>query len=194
MRKVRALALLVLAACGSATEPVVKPNPKLDPYFIVRVRNQLDTTTAPGRAHWHIYELFTGPYDRLNGIQNQGAISLEDLRLNHYFRCVGAQADSVGQRFVSILAVADTTTSNLTPDATAFAFVQAWYDGNHTPPAGWMAIALPPTDAWTSAQFTAGHGLVSTDPIKWGLDWTGRGAINFYERPSTDTDPLCTTF
>lgn len=187
--------LAVLAACGGSGDGggITPPPPKKpDPYITVRVQNLLDTTMAPGRAQWHVYALLTGPYDAQNGISPQGAISLEDVRLHHNVICIKVGADSVGQRLISPIAVADTTTEALTPDATADGIIQAWYGGNHTLPSGWMAIVVTPTDAWVSQQYTAGHGLTKLDPIKWGFDWTAATTMTFYER--SDSDPTCATF
>lgn len=187
------LALCVFsAACGSSAAVDITnpppPKPKaLDPFLTVRMRNQLDTTTSPGRAHWHIYALLSGPYTNQNGISPQGAISLEDVRLGHTMRCTGAGADSVGQRFLSLLALADTTTEALTADASTATMARAWYDGNQVLPSGWMAIAFPPTDVWDSQQFRNGHGLTDVDPIKWAWDWSAAGTSTLYERAAADT-------
>jgi len=196
-RIISLVALVLIAACGGSgsdggiTTPPPKPK-ALDPFLTIRVRDLMDTTTAPGRAHWHIYALLTGPYTGLNGIARQGEVSLIDVRLGHNVVCGGASADSVGQRLITMLAVADTTTANLTPDATAEGLANDWYAGNHALPSGWMALTFTPQDAWNSAQFLAGHGLTRDDPIKWGFDWTNGGTAAFYER--TDTDPACATF
>lgn len=193
--KIRSLYLLLaLVACGGSEDGgITDPPPKKpDPYVTVRVRNMLDTTTAPGRAQWHVYAMLTGPYDAQNGVSYQGNVGLDDLRLDHIFRCVSVAADSVGQRFLSVVAFGDTTTEALTPDAQASAMATAWFSGNHNLPAGWMAITFPPTDAWQSAQYLAGHGLTKADPIKWGFDWTESGTMTFYER--TDQDAICATF
>jgi hypothetical protein len=184
--------LFAIAACGGAADIVTPPKkPALDPGLTIRVRDLMDTTTAPGRAHWHVYAILTGPYTALNGVALQGAIDLNDVRLGHNVLCVGVGADSVGQRLITVLAVADTTTSSLTPDATADDIVNAWYAGNHTLPARWAALTFPPQDAWNSVQFQNGHGQTKGDPIKWGFDWTGPGTASFYER--TDSDPLCSS-
>jgi hypothetical protein len=193
MRDLLVFSALVALACSGSTDDVATPPPrKPDPYVSVRVRQQMDTTTAPGRAHWHLYVLLTGPYSSLNGIGNEGAFLLGDVRLEHTVRCIKVSADSVGQRFMSPIAFADTTTEQGTPDATADAIVNDWYNGNHNLPAGWMAIFVPPTDAWQSAQYVAGHGLTPEDPIRWDWTWSGAAATNFVER--TDSDPACSTF
>lgn len=183
--------LFALAACGGSADNGITPPPpkKPDPYLTIRVRDLMDTTTAPGRAHWHIFSMLTGPYTALNGIGGQGNIGLNDLELSHDVRCVSIQADSVGQRLVSILALADTTTDQLTPDAQFPPVAEQWYNGNHNLPAGWMALTFPAVDAWQSDQYLAGHGLTSADPIKWNFDWTGAGTVSFVER--TDSDLEC---
>lgn len=192
MRIFFATALLILAACGGASDNgVTNPPPpkKPDPYVTIRVRDMMDTTKAPGRGQWHVFAMLTGPYDRLNGISYQGTTGIDDLRLSHNVRCVTVSADSVGERLLSIVAFADTTTEQPTPDAQFATFAQQWYDGSHTLPTGWMVIASTPTDAWQSAQYLAGHGLTSEDPIKWNLDWTESGTMTLTER--TDSDPVC---
>lgn len=185
------LLVLVLAACGG--DGITPPNERaLDPFITVRFQNLIDTTTAAGRAHWHIYMDITSEDPNQAGFQAVGNIGLNDLRLNHLVRCQSVGADSVGQRFVAFLAIADTTTEELTPDAPAEAAARAWFAGNHQLPAGMMAYYQPPTDAWTSQQFEAGHGLVPTDPIKWGFDWTSSTTSTFYER--SDSESACSAF
>src|SRR4051812_4548333 len=125
------ISLAALVACGGSSSDAGITNPpakKPDPFVTVRVRDLMDTMTAPGRAHWHIYALLTGPYTAQNGIANQGNIGLNDLELGHGLRCVSVGADSVGQRLLTVLAVADTTTAELTPDAPAAALINAWYE------------------------------------------------------------------
>lgn len=192
MKKIGLLLIAGLLACGgnSVTPPPVG-KPKPDPYVTVRVRNMLDTTTAVGRAHWHLYALLTAPEVRLDAISGQGAISLQDVRTGHSSACIRIAADSVGERFLATVAVADTTTENLTPDATADSVIASFYAGARTLPAGWDALFITPRDAWNSVQYDNGHGLIPSDPIKWGWDWTGSGATSFYER--TDTD-ICDSF
>jgi hypothetical protein len=193
MRRLSALALVLMAACGGGADVVSPPTkPKPDPYVTVRVQYLMDTTTATGRAHWHMYALLTGPYTNLNGIYPEGNIGLNDVESEHTVRCMRVSADSVGQRFMSPIAFADTTTDQLTPDATAAAIANDWYNGNHVLPAGWKVLFVPPTDAWQSSQYDAGHGLVQSDPIKWDWIWTDAGATSFAER--TDADPACSTF
>jgi hypothetical protein len=179
--------LFAVVACGGTTEPI-KQQPKLDPVITIRLRDQLDTTTAPGRAQWHTYVLLSGPYNDQNGISNQGTITLDDVRRGFGVHCITVGADSVGQRLVAVLAVADTTTSAGSPDASGDAIAAAWYNGNHNLPSGWMALFTAPMDAWDSQQFAAGHGLNSSDPIKWGWDWTASGTTSFYERDVADID------
>lgn len=194
MRAVIAGLALTLAACGgggvtSVVTPPAKPKP--DPYLTIRVRDLMDTTTRPGRADWRTYILLTGPFIGKNALVREGAIGLPDIRAGHNMNCVGVGADSVGQRLIAILAVADTTTSALTSDAPFDSLAARWYAGNLTLPSGWMVLTFAATDAWQSAQYIAGHGLTMADPIKWGFDWTARGTTAFYER--TDTDPVCST-
>lgn len=193
-RYLLATALLVLSACGgssdkSITEPPPAPK-KPDPYITIRLRHMMDTTTAAGRAHWAFYGLITGSDNPAqNGITQQGAISIVDYRLGHVQLCPAFDADSVGQRFVELIGFADTTTDALTPQVEFDARAAAWYSGNHVLPSGWAALTTTPTDAWNSAQYTAGHGLTKLDPIKWGFDLTGSGQTSFYER--TDAGSEC---
>jgi hypothetical protein len=197
MTRYLAAGLLVLAACGAGSDGggITPPPPvpkKPDPYITIRVRDLMDTTTLDGRAHWHMWVVLTGATnENLNGILYQGNIGLNDMELSHNVRCIAVAADSVGQRLVTIVAFADTTTDQLTPDATAESIANAWYAGNHVLPNGWAVLTFPPTDAWQSAQYVAGHGLIKSDPIKWGFDWTGAGVATFSER--TDNDPQCST-
>jgi hypothetical protein len=185
-------AVLFAAACSPSNDVVATVKPKPDPYITVRFRNLADTTTAIGRAHWHIYMNITSADPNQAAFVVVGNIGLNDLRLNHTFRCQGVGADSIGQRLVAFLALADTMTSELTAQAPADSVARAWVAGNQSVPAGWMALYQPSADAWTSQQFAAGHGLFATDPIKWGFDWAGNPAPAFYER--TDTDATCGNF
>jgi len=194
MRKLSLFVLtLAIAACGgSGGNSIVIAPKKPDPYITVRFRNLIDTTTAAGRADWHIFMDITSADPNQVDFVAVGAIGLNDLRLKHVVHCQGVGADSVGQRFVAFLALADTTTAELTAQAPADSVARAWVVGSRTLPAGWIAFYQPPTDAWTSAQFTAGHGLTPLDPIKWGFDWTAVGTASFYER--TDADAACNIF
>ena len=183
--------LVAAVACGGSDSGVTNPPPgkkALDPFLTVRIRNLLDTATAAGRAQWHVYALLTGPYTAQNGIALQGTLSLGDARLNHVTICTFITADSIGQRLLSLVAIGDTLNGGVTPDAQAAALIAAWYAGNVTLPTGWMALFSPPTDVWDSQQFRDGHGLTSTDPIKWGWDWAGAGSAILHERPYADTD------
>lgn len=190
-----ALAVL-LAACGGTdgggiTNPPPKKTPKPDPYVVVRLRNQMDTTSRAGRAHWAFYGLITNsPNQAQNGVGFQGAISLVDVRNGHSQLCPSFDADSVGQRDVEVIGFADTTTEELTPQLQFDARAQAWYAGNHVLPAGWDALTTGANDAFQSAQYDQGHGLTKGDPILWGFDLIGSGQTTFYER--TDSDPVCT--
>jgi hypothetical protein len=180
-----------LAACGGGKDGggiTTPPSKKPDPFTTIRVRNMLDTTTAAGRSHWHVYTILTGSVDQ-NGVSFAGSGSLQDLRTAHSTFCINIEADSIGTRMVSILAIADTTTSSLTPDAQFDPIAQAWFNGVHALPAGYMAIVSAPADPINSLQYLVGHGLTNSDPIRWGMDWTGPSAIILYER--ADADPLC---
>lgn len=195
MRYLLASALLILAACGGSSEGggitnPPPPKPKPDPYITIRLRHQMDTTTAAGRAHWAFYGLITGSSNQAqNGITHQGAISIQDYRLGHVLLCPAFDADSVGQRFVELIGFADTTTEALTLQTQFDARATTWYAGDHALPAGWAALTTTPRDAWQSTQYDQGHGLTKADPIKWGFDLTGSGQSAFYER--VDADPVC---
>jgi hypothetical protein len=191
MHRFLSFALLSLAACGGSGNGITPAPKKPDPYVTIRVSDLMDTTTAPGRAHWHAYLMLTGPYTALNGIAYQGNYGLNDRQLNHNIRCTSVSADSVGQRLLSFTAFADTTTDQLTAEDQFTAYSEVWYSGNHTLPNGWMVLTFPPVDAWQSAQYLAGHGLTPSDPVKWDLTWTGAGVVTFTER--TDSDPQCAT-
>lgn len=176
---------LILSACGkSATGPRA-----LDPYLAVRVQDGLDTTTAPGRADWHVFALLSGPYTNLNGVGNEGNLGMLHRRGGHNLLCIKIVADSVGQRLLSLLAVADTTTDEPTDYQTALAIATSWHAGNTALPAHWTAMVIPPQDAWQSVQFSQGHGLIPDDPIKWDWNWSSNGTTTFTER--TDTDAFC---
>lgn len=188
--------LLAVAACGGsgADSGITNPPPptpkKPDPFITVRLRHQMDTTTAAGRAHWAFYGLITqSDNPAQNGVRPEGSISLIDFRLNHVQLCPSFDADSVGQRLVEIVGFADTTTENLTPQTEFDARASAWFSGSHILPTGWAALTTTPKDAWQSAQYDAGHGLTKADPILWGFDLTGSGQSSFYERD--DQDPIC---
>jgi hypothetical protein len=191
MRHLLTISLLALAACGGSDHGITPPPKKPDPYVTIRVRDVMDTTTAAGRAHWHSYLMLTGPYTALNGIFLESDFSLTDRRLNHNVQCLSISADSVGQRLLSVVAFADTTTEQSTASAQFDDYSQVWYSGNHTLPTGWMALTFAPVDAWQSAQYLAGHGLRPSDPVKWDLTWTGAGVVSFTER--TDSDAQCST-
>lgn len=187
-KSVALLALISAAtACGNSTGPGAR---KPDPYLAVRVTDGLDTTAAIGRANWHVFALLSGPEVNQNGVSNQGDIQMTHRRGGHGQLCIKITADSVGQRLLSLIALADTTTEAPTEYATALAIATAWFNGNTTLPAHWMAITEPPADAWLSDQYAAGHGLIPDDPIKWSWNWSGTGTHTFTER--TDTDTFCT--
>lgn len=185
------LLAVALAACGGSSSPggVTAPPPprKPDPFITIRVRDQLDTTTAVGRTQWHVYVLLTGPQVNQNGIAFQGDIQLSDRRMGITTRCMSIGADSVGQRYVETFALGDTTTEQASSHAKADSIVNAVYNGARTLPPGWKALFIQPTDAWNSQQYQAGHGRTDGDPIKWSWDWTGAGTTTFYERAATDT-------
>jgi hypothetical protein len=184
--------VLAVAACGGGGDgSVVGPPKKPDPYITVRFQNLIDTTTAAGRANWDIFMDITSADPNLTGFVGAGSTGLDDIRLHHLVHCQSVGADSVGQRFVAFLALADTV-SGITPYTTADSVARAWFAGSHTVPTGWMAFYQPPIDAWTSAQYLAGHGLVQDDPIRWSFDWTTSSSASFYER--TDSDPACAHF
>lgn len=183
--------LAFLVACGGSDGKITETGRKPDPFVTVRFRNLADTTTAIGRADWKIFMDITSADPNQTGFVFAGEITLTDRRLNHLVRCQGVGADSIGQRLIAFVALADTT-SETTSHTTADAVARAWVAGNHAVPEGWMAFYQPPTDAWTSDQFLAGHGLVQSDPIKWGFDWTGANPVVFYER--TDQETTCSTF
>lgn len=194
MRNLLVSGLFVLAACGGSSDNgITNPPPvpkKPDPYITIRLRHEMDTTTAAGRAHWAFYGLITGSDNPAqNGIRYEGAISLIDFRNGHTQLCPSFDADSVGQRLVEVVGFADTTTENLTPQVDFDARAASWYAGSHVLPSGWAALTTTATDAWQSQQYNAGHGLTKTDPILWGFDLTGAGQSSFYER--NDSDPSC---
>lgn len=183
-------------ACNSPNAPRVDTTGthvrKPDPFLTIRVRNLMDTTTKEGRAHWHLYAILTGPQINQNGVSPQGNFDLDDYRRGQAVTCVSVAADSVGQRLVSVIAFADTSTGELTADRVTDSLATNWFNGNTTLPTNWRALFNIPADAWVSAQYLAGHGLVPTDPIRWALDWTDRGTVLFYER--TDADARCSLF
>lgn len=193
MRYLIASALIFLAACGGSggdggiTNP--PPPKKPDPWITVRVRDQLDTTTANGRANWRTYAFLTGQTDNKDGWVFQFSVSMDDFRAGHSIVCMTAGADSVGQRIYEAVAFADTTTEALRPDAVADSIAARWFRSDHALPDGWKAMTTGPSDAWNSQQYLAGHGLVTSDPIRLGFDWSGTGSVSFYER--TDVDPKC---
>lgn len=176
----------LLAACGGTN--VTKPK-ALDPDLMVRIRDQFDTTTAVGRTHWHIYLLLSSVESPSQaGIAPVGNISLANARSGiNTLKCVRVASDSIGNRLMSLIAVGDTTNDGaLTPDSTAQNIALAWQAGSRTLPAGYKALFIAPVDAWDSQQFANGHGLVASDPIRWGWDWTDGGATTFYEMDIAD--------
>lgn len=183
---------VLLAACGSDKPTIIDPitgKPKPDPWITVRVRNMLDTTKAPGRADWRVYASLTGEVPTRNGVVFQASMSLAELRQNRGSFCMYAGADSVGQRLYEAVAFADTTSESPRPAALADSIAARWHRNDHVLPQGWMALTTGASDAWVSQQYLAGHGLVPSDPIKLGFDWTDTGTISFYER--TDSNTQC---
>lgn len=179
----RLFALLALAACGGGTEP---HKAVVDPAISIHLSNQLDTTTAMGRASWVIFPLIYAADTNKAGVDYKGAITLGDLRLGHSSKCLGYQADSIGARFVVVLAVADTL-HGTQADAQAQSVATAWYGGDHTLPAGWAAIATDSLDWGISTQFSQGHGLNFDDPVRWDLTWTDVGTVARVEAPNDHT-------
>lgn len=179
--------IAVLACSKGATAPIVTKAPKPDPYITIRVRDNLDTTTAAGRAAWRIYLFLSGPLVGSNGISGKGSINLTDVRLGHTQSCWRVAADSIGQRLVAPFALGDTSHATQQPDVVYDSIAARWYAGDHTPPVGFVVLTITPTDAWNSVQYANGHGLVQSDPIKWAWDWTGSGIATFTERAATDT-------
>lgn len=190
----RSLAVLLAAVCvacsgGSSSDSITQPpKPKaVDPAISIHVLDQLDTTTAVGRASWVIFPLLYSADPNKSGVGFTGAIGLADVRLGHTTDCVGYDADSIGARQVIVLAVADTVNGTQT-DAAAQAVANQYFAGNRTLPAGWMAIRSDSLDWGVSAQFNAGHGLTRSDPVRWRLTWSGSGTVAAAESPS---DTVC---
>ena len=192
MRRIAAFvgAVLVVVACGGTTDP--KKDPAEDPYIAVRVFNGLDTTTRPGRAVWRVYALLSGPQPNQNGIGYVGFYSIGQARLSRPYLCMQVGADSIGQRLFAPFAIADTTTESAEPITAVDSIAQRWNAGNHTPPASrYLILTLPPTDAWVSQQFDAGHGRLQDDPIKWSWDWQPNLSTTLVERFPVDTSTTC---
>lgn len=180
-----------IAACGGSgdvTPPIVKVKP--DPYATIHLTSALDTNTAWGRATWDLYVIFTGVEDRSPnglGVFPQGTLNLDDIRLGHNIRCFGFNEDTVGNRLITLLAVADTV--HITLDSDAASVAAAWFAGNHTLPSGWAALVVGPVDPVVSTQYLAGHGLAPADPVRWTLSLAGAGNISFTEAPSDSCTP-----
>ena len=180
------MAVAVVTACNGTTDPEKKARAE-DPYITVRVTNNLDTTTAPGRTPWRIYALIYSEQVNQQGFAYSGSMTLTDIRNGFNIACMGVGSDSIGQRLIEPFALGDTVNKQPLTEAVADPIVAEWMNGNHNLPAGYMAIRIPPVDAWTSEQFAAGHGRVPADPIKWKWDWTGTGQTTFLERTASDT-------
>lgn len=186
-----ALVVLALAsACSSGSSGVTNPPPKskvVDPAISIHVMNRLDTTTTLGRSDWGIFALIYDPNDPAKaGLVAESSIGLTDVRLGHITRCVLFQSDSIGARFVVMLAVADTVHGTQT-DAASQSVAQAWYTGNHTVPSGWAAIVTDSLDWGVSTQFTNGHGLTTQDPVRWDLTLTSPDSSVRAEAPTDST-------
>lgn len=176
----------LLAACGGASESSITnpPKPKaVDPAISIRVVNQLDTATARGRALYSIFALIYSVDPLKAGVAFVGAPNPLGQPGNQ--DCVAFQADSIGARFVILLALADTTKP--TAFATAQATAQTWYNGDHALPPGWFALTTDSLDWGVSTQFTNGHGLTTGDPIRWDVTWSGMGTITRAEAPNDTT-------
>lgn len=178
---------VVLVACDNITGDKRAP----DPYLTIRVKNMFDTAGAMGQTDWKMYLFLSGPYSAQNGISPQGAITRDDVRKN-YALCMRVASDSVGQRFLTPVAVGDTIQKSLHPDAYYDSLATTFYNGNRTLPPGIVVLAFTPRDAFQSDQYQAGHGQHPDDPIKWAWDWTGTNTTTFYER--TDVDVRCDTY
>ena len=188
----RSLVVVSVLACGGDSSGVTTPRPKpnaLDPAVSIHVMNRLDTTSTAGRSNWGIFALIYSPDNPAKaGMVPEGAISLDDIRNGHITRCVLFQTDSLGARYVVMLAVADTVHGTQT-DAASQSVANAWYTGNHALPAGWAAIATDSLDWGVSDQFTQGHGLTMQDPVRWSLTLTSPGTA---VRAETPNDFTCT--
>ena len=180
MRTFSWLALAFAAACG-ASSGVTNPPPKaVDPAIAIRLLDHLDTTTAMGRASWAAFALIYSGDPTKTGVARVASPSA------NVDWCINFQADSIGQRYVVILALTDTATG--LPSATATqAQAQAWYNGNHTLPSGWVALASDSVDWGVSQQFTNGHGRTTADPVRWDVTWTSPATITRAEAPNDTT-------
>lgn len=191
-RSLVVIAALCVVACGGDSGQVTTPPPKqkaLDPAISIHVMNKLDTTSTIGRSSWGVFALVYSPDDPAKaGMVPEGSISLDDIRNGHITRCVLFQSDSLGARYVVMLAVADTVHGTQT-DAASTAVANAWYGGNHTLPGGWAAIVTDSLDWGVSDQFTNGHGLTMQDPVRWSLTLTAPASAVRAESPN---DLTCT--
>lgn len=184
------LAVCTVACSGSgADHGVTNPPPPtkaaVDPAISIHLLNRLDTATARGRALYSVFALLYSPDPGNSGV----ALVADPNPMGQPGDggCIAFQSDSIGARFVVLLALADTV--HPTASTTATATAQAWYGGNRTLPAGWFAIATDSIDWGVSDQFTAGHGQTQADPVRWQLTWSGTGTITRVEAPGDKTCP-----
>lgn len=186
MRHFIILALL-LAACGGSTEPPQQQQQTetkqkaVDPAMRIHVLNRLDTASAMGRGVWNVFVLIYSPD------QNQAGVAYTGGPDPMGGSCIAFSSDSIGQRQVIVLALADTV--HPTSQATAASIANAWFSGTHTIPAGWAVLPSDSLDWGVSAQFDAGHGRTSSDPIRWSLTWTSPATVTRAEAPN---DLTCT--
>lgn len=187
-RSLAVIAALCAAACGGESSGgVTNPPPKpkaIDPAIAIHVLNHLDTTSTMGRSSWGIFALIYSPDNPAKAaLTPEGNLTLADARLGHITSCALFQTDSLGARYVIMLAVADTV-HGTQADAASLSVAQAWFAGNHTLPAGWAAIATDSLDWGVSNQFTNGHGLTTDDPVRWTLTLTNPATVTRAESPS----------
>lgn len=186
-RSIIVVAALCAVACGGSKEnPITQPPPKKvveDPAIRIEVRNQLDTTSAMGRAIWNVFALVYSTDPNQAGFAYQGGP--DPLK----YSCSEFQTDSIGSRFVVILGVADTV--HQTNQSSAVTLAQAWYAGNHSVPSGWAVLASDSLDWGVSQQFDAGHGRTTSDPVRWQLTWTNPGNVPALTRAESPNDMSC---
>lgn len=171
---------LLLASLDVTAQPTAA-------FISIHLLDQLDTTTAPGRSLWVINLLVYSKDPNQTGIAYQGNEGFADVRLGHSSRCSNYGVDSLGQRQVIVLALADTLHMTQA-DADANVLARQWYSGNRNLPPGWMALRSDSVDWAVSAQRDAGHGYVASDPIRWLITWSGKATVSRAEAP---TDNVC---